>query len=215
MFKTKVVGISAALLVLVVILSSVSLACGTKPAQTPSESGIAANYTTYTDGANLFSISYPSDWEMALSQVEGLEQSAKEVTSSLKAGAPVEKASYIFLAGRRTATGYEPNIIIAVEPVPEGVSTHDGIVEAEVQVAKEVFPDYQEFSRLKTTVNGREATILNAEGTPPEQVTLHYVQMIIPVDKTVWVVTCTALAEHFAQWENDFNIIVRSLRISK
>src|SRR4030043_284269 len=189
MFKTKVVGISAALFALVVILSSIGFACGAKPAQT----------TTYTDESELFSISYPSDWETALSQIEGLEQSTQEIASSIKSGTPLENASYIFLAGRRTATGYEPNIIIAVEPVPEGVSTHDGIVEAEVRVAKEVLSDYQELSRLKTTVNGREATILNAEGTPPEQVTLHYVQMIIPVDKTVWVVTCTALAEDFAQ----------------
>jgi hypothetical protein len=204
MCKTKGL-VAGALLLTLVMIPAVSLACGAKPAQT----------TTYTDEANLFSISYPSDWKTALAQIEGLEQSTEEIASSLESGTPIEKTSYIFLAGRRTATGYEPNVIVAVEPIPAGTSTHDEIVEAEVQIAKEALPDYQVLSRVKTTVDGREATILDAEGTPPQSVPLHYVQMITTVDKTVWVVTCAALAEHFTRWENDFNNIVESLRILK
>jgi len=88
------------------------------------------------------------------------------------------------------------------------------MIEVEVQGAKKVMPDYREFSRVKTTVDGRETTIIDCEGTPPGQGKFHFLQMYTLVDKTVLVVTCTALIDDFADWENDFNIIVRSLRVS-
>jgi len=215
MHRTKCFGIFAVVLALVLTFGSMSLACGTNPAPTPSEPEIPANYTTYTDESNVFSISYPADWETALSLIAGLEQSAKEAINSLKTGVSVEKASIIFLAGRRTATGYEPSVNIAIEPVPEGVSTTDQLVEAEVQGVKKSTQDYREFSRVKTTVNGRETAIVDFEGTPTGASTkLHFLQMSMLVNKTAWVVTCVALPDDFSSWENDFNAIVRSLRIS-
>jgi hypothetical protein len=175
---------------------------------------IPANYTTYTDESKLFSISYPADWELALSLIAGLEQSAKETINSLKTGVSIEKASMIFFAGRRTATGYEPNIGIAVEPVPAEISTHDQMVEACVKGVRIVLPDYRELSRVKTTVDGREATIVDVEGTPAGGSTkLHYLQMYTLINKTAWAITCTSLTGDFAEWKNDFNTIVRSLRI--
>lgn len=232
MHKTKGSVTIVVLLSLVLILGSLSLACDGKPApapppspllpaQTPPslppmppEPEIPANYTTYTDEAKLFSISYPPDWETALSFTANFEKDAKEVVSSLKSGVPVGRASVIFLAGRLTATGHEPNVSIVVGPIPEGISTHDQMVEAEVEKAKKVFQDYREFSRVKTTVGGREATIVDWEGTLPEQGKRHFLYMIMLVDKTTWVVTCGTLTKDFAEWENDFNAIVRSLRIS-
>jgi hypothetical protein len=38
--------------------------------------------------------------------------------------------------------------------------------------------------------------------------------MSMLVNKTAWVVTCVALPDDFSSWENDFNAVVRSLRIS-
>jgi hypothetical protein len=182
---------------------------------TPSEPKIPANYTTYTDESKLFSISYPQDWETALSAIPDIEQTSKSVLKSLKADLPVEKTSCIFLAGLRTTRGYMPNLNIVVEPLPPGISTHDQVVEAEIRGLQKVVQDYQEFSRVKTTVGGRMATIIDYEGTFPERGKWHFLQMITLVDKTVWVVSCTSSLEDFAKWEKDFYAIVKSLQISQ
>ncbi len=240
MYKTKSFVIGAALLILALVPG---LACGAKPAEAPPSpppvtepvppvqetlpqlseeeppslpaTDIPANYTTYIDESKLFSISYPSDWETALSIVGAVEQKVKETINNLKTGISIEEASTIFLAGRRMAAGgYLPNMNIGVEPVPAGISTHDGMLEAEVRGLKMVLSDYREMSRIKTTIDGREATILSWEGAPPQLGKMRFLQMFTMVDETIWIVTCTAAIDDFAEWENDFDNIVRSLRIS-
>jgi hypothetical protein len=229
MCKTKGFITGAKLLALVVILGSVSLACGAKPEQVPStppqlteetppaptETGIPANYTTYTDESNLFSISYPADWETAWSALEKINKNVKGTVANLKAGIPVEKDTLIFFAGRLTAAGYGPSVNVGIEPVPAGISTLDQLVEAETRVAKIGMRDYREISRVKTEVDGNEAIIIENDGTfPGFGIKKHYLGMITMIDGTVWTVTCTGLPENYSEWEDDFNIIVRSLRIS-
>lgn len=213
MSQTKGFVIRAALLALAVIPGSITLACGAMPATTPLSLEIPANYTTYTDESNVFSISYPSDWESALKPL-GLEQGAKQAATDLKAGIPVEKTTFMFFGGRRPSTGSEPNLFVVVEPLPAGTWTLDGAVEAEMEKEKAGWLDLRELPRIKTTVDSREAIILEWQGTDEEVGKLHNVQLYTIADKTVWIVTCMAIAGNFAEWENDFNIIVRSLRIS-
>jgi hypothetical protein len=177
------------------------------PSPTPPELEIPANFTTYTDESNYFSISYPQDWQTATT-----DQNSKEVISNLKSGVPIKGASTIFSAGRPTATEYEPSVSIIVEPIHEGTSTLDGIVDAEVQAARSVIHDYQVLSTVKTTIDGREATIIDADGTIPGE-GRYFLSMITLVDKTIWVVGCSANVDDFAKWEKDFNTIVRSLKI--
>jgi hypothetical protein len=244
MREIKGFGIVIALLALVLLLSSIGLACVAKPetvvtpsppspAQTTSEPTpvapepplvapepppvpppvstapkLPANYTTYMDESNYFSISYPQDWETAAT-----DQDTKTVISNLKSGVPIQGASTIFSAGLPTATGYEPGVSIVVEPIHEGTSTLDGIVDAEVQAAKSVILDYQVLSTVKTTVDGREATIVKADGTIPGG-GRYFLSMITLVDETIWVVGSSATIDDFAQWENDLNTVIRSLRIS-
>ena len=242
MYKTKGFITGAMLLALVLIPG---LACGanqvqepasappiTEPAtspsttpqlseETPSTDGIStgpaipADYITYTDESKLFSISYPSDWETALSRMPELRSKTKEYINNLKAGIPVEQASTIFFAGRRTTTAYDPSLSITVEPMAEGMVALDQMVESEVRGVKTVILDYRELSMEKTTIDGREATIWDYEGTIPGQSKLHFLTMITLVDRTTWVVGCATSIDDFAKWENDFNTIVRSLRISK
>jgi hypothetical protein len=243
MYKTKGFVTGAVLLSLVLIFSSIGLACGAKPVQepasppvtepanepettpstpppatdetppAPTETVITDNYTTYTDEAQFFSISYPSDWVTTFSLIPGLEQNSKDAVNKLKSGVPLEQSTMIFLGGRRTETALEPNMNISVEPVTSGTATYAEIIEVEVQGVRNAFLDFQELSRVETTVDGREATILDWEGTLKEQ-KLHFLQMITVIDNTVWIVTCISLATDFTEWQNDFNTIVRSLRIS-
>ena len=195
MREIKGFGIVIILITLVLMSSSISLACAAKPEtvappspsvpeQTPpepttvppeptsvppaisTEPEIPANYTTYTDESKYFSISYPPDWVTA---IEDTDQNAKEVISNLKSGVPIEGSSTIFFAGRPVETELEPSVSIVVEPIHEGTSTLDGVVEAEVQAAESVIPDYQVSTMVKTTVDGREATIIRSNGTIPEE----------------------------------------------
>jgi hypothetical protein len=240
-YKTKRFIIGATLLALVLISGSISLACGTEPAQTPAEqqpvspaapqlpeeaeppptmSEITTNYTTYTDDAQLFSISYPSDWELGLSSIADFDNTVKHAISEIKSGAPIERPSMLFLAGQPTAEGgYSPDVNIYVEPVfavnpTEGLATNDQMVEAEIRGLNTYVKDYNEFSRIKTTIDGREATIVDYEGTFAGAEKMHRLLMITFAGKTVWIVTCSSTVEDFATWENNFNTIVRSLRIS-
>ena len=223
--KTKGFIIGATLLALVLISGNIGLACGTEPAQAPTslpplsnESEIPANFTTYTDDLKLFSISYPSDWETALYYIPDLEKDTKEIINSLKTGLPIERPGAIFIAGGKECIScLSVNIVVEpiLEQIPKGVSALDQMFEAAIVGTKiERLQDYREFSRVKTTIDGREAAIVDCEGMVPGTGKRHYLMMITLVGKTAWLVTCCSTAEDFATFENDFNTILRSLRIS-
>jgi hypothetical protein len=232
MYKTKIFTIGAILLALVIITGNIGLACGTKSAQPPSATEpttvppappqplatppvIPANYTTYQDKSGLFSISYPSDWEPSLSNMTGIQQNVQETISSIKSGLPVKAFSVIFFAGKPSKGTYEPYVNISVEPVPAGVATIEQVVESEVLAARTAYKDFRELSGIKTTVGGREAAIIEWEGTiPVENYTMYFFQQYILTDKAIWGVTCGSRRENSTQWKNDFDTIVRSLRIS-
>lgn len=177
------------------------------------EPEIPAHYITYTDETGLFSISYPPDWEPALFLIGDLDKATEELLTSIEEDLPLERARTLFLAGLPTEAGYAPNMSVLVESLPGIIWTHDQVVEAEIQAIKDVVEDYHEFSRVKTTIGGREATIVDWEGTVP--LGLRSLQAIILVGKVAWVVTCVPPAGEFSKWESDFHAIVRSLRIFK
>lgn len=177
------------------------------------EPEIPAHYITYTDETGLFSISYPPDWEPAMFLIGDLDKATEELLTSIEEDLPLERARTLFLAGLPTEAGYAPNMSVLVESLPGIIWTHDQVVEAEIQAIKDVVEDYHEFSRVKTTINDREATIVDWEGTVP--LGLRSLQAIILVGKVAWVVTCVPPAGEFSKWESDFHAIVRSLRIFK
>jgi len=187
----------------------------TTPPQTPvePEPAIPAHFTTYTDELGLFSISYPPEWEPALEYMEEIEQVSEDIISSITSDLPMEEASFLFMAGLPTMIGFDPNVNIVVEPLPGIMWTHDEVVTAEIEGLKAVVSDYQEFSRVKTTIDNRTATIIEWQGNVAGFGTCHDAQMIFIVSKTVWVVTCTASPDDYSEWEDDFDAIVRSLRI--
>jgi len=211
------------LLSLVLALGTTSFACSTEPAAVlpPSQQSMAsdpeipANYITYTDDLKLFSISYPSDWEPALSNIEDMEKEAKEAINDMQSGLPLESASVIFYAGQLVEAGYyDPNVTIVVEPIPEGFRTIDQVAESGIASVKMIAQDYREFSRVKTVINGREATIVDYEGTFSGGPKRHSLAMITLAGKAIWWVSCQTIEDDFTSLEKDFQAIVRSLRIS-
>jgi len=195
-----IIACIVAIIVIIVIATSPPTSMGPEPA-------IPAHYTTYTDELGRFSISYPPEWEPAL---ELLRELIQEIEQSEMGG-----ASFPYMVGLPFLEGYNPNVIIGVWPCPSIVCTHDAMVTAEIQGMQATDPGYQEVSRVKTTVDGRTATILVSLGALPGEPTYQYMQMFLLAGRTVWSVTCTTLANEYSKWEDDFDAIVRSLRILK
>ena len=209
MSKKKLAAIIIACTIAIIVIVVIA----TRP-PTPEEPepAIPAHYTTYTDELGLSSISYPPEWELGLEYLENLERFVEDIIDSITSDIPLEEASFLFIAGLPTETGYMPSVNIVVEPLPE-MWTHDEMVTAGIEGVKAVMPDYHEFSRVKTTVGNRTATIIEFQGTLAGFGTFREVQMYLIASKTFWVVTCTALADEYSKWEDDFDAIVRSLRI--
>ena len=85
------------------------------------------------------------------------------------------------------------------------------MVRAEIESMKAAGPGYRVLSRVKTTIDGRTATILVSQETVAYDV--QFVQAFLLVGRAEWVVTCTTLSYEYSKWEYDFDAIVRSLRI--
>jgi len=212
MSKKKIAGIIVACIIAIIVIVVIATR---PPTSVGPEPTIPAHFSTYTDELGLFSISYPPEWELQLEVIEEREQAVKDIISCIDSDLPVEKVSLLFLAGVPSQIGLFPSVNIIVEPCPAIVCTHDAVIKAEIEGAKVVMPDYQELSRVKTTIDGRTATIIESQGAFVGLDTYRYVQMVCLVSKTVWVVTCAALPDEYSEWEDDFDATVRSLRILK
>ena len=209
MSKKKIVGIIAACIIAIIVIVVIATR---PPTSMEPEPAIPAHFTTYTDELGLFSISYPPEWELDLESMEEIEQFSKEIISSITLDIPVEEAHFLFMAGLPMEG---TNVNIVVEPLPATISTHDEMVAAAIESLKMVVADYHEFSRVKTTVDNRTATIIECEATLAGLGTFHYVSMCCIVSKTIWMVTCATSPDEYSKWEDDLDAIVRSLRILK
>ena len=181
-----------------------------------SEPAIPVHFNTYTDELGLFSISYPPDWELALWAIEDLEQFTKELLKSIDQDASLEKHGVIFAAGVPMETGYySPNVNMIVTPLTAGGLTLDEEAEAATQYVKDIAKEYHEFSRVKTTVDGKEAVIVEYEADFLGLDRSHHLVMMMFAGRVGWTVTCTTTPDRFGEFEADLHAIVRSLRILK
>ena len=181
----------------------------TQPFQIPD------NFTTYTDENSLFSIAYPNQWEpLSQSELTSLYAQVKDAINSIKSGEDVDKASMIFMAGKKTGNGYYPYAGIVVEPAPSVVFTNGLAVQAAVKGIKQLASSYQEISRIKTMVNGKDAAILEytAQFTSTTLL-MHNVVLICLSGKTIWSVSCSATDTDYNHFSSDYNIVLRSFQI--
>ena len=122
-------------------------------------------------------------------------------------------SAFLFIAG--LPEDFDPRVIIGVEPLLEDTWTLDEAVTASIEGIKMVMPDYHEFSRVKTTVDNRTAVIIEFQGSVAQSGMYRQVQMYFLVGKTIWCVGCGTPLDEYSEWEDDFDAIVRSLRILK
>ena len=187
----------------------------TSAATTTTSTGnqIPGNYTTYTS-EGLFSISYPSDWELLNYLIEDLGAIVQDVLLNIDSGLSLIQASYIFFAGLPTDLGWEPSINVVVEPLPFPVSSLDEAVDAEIAGIQFLVDTYIEISRINVTIDSIEATILYWEGIMGLD-SVSNVQMYMLLNNVVWVVTCAPPLGEYVDWEDDFYNIINSFRYLK
>lgn len=176
---------------------------------TTSEIPIPSDYKTYTS-EGLFSISYPSDWLLNLPLMRSFEEEIKQLIANIELDLPMESGPIVFLAGIPTEEGYNPSVSIGIGSPPVVTWTLDGVAETMVDN-----PDLEEsvFSRVKTTVDGREAVIIDLQVEPVPGATHHYLWMVTLVGKTAWLISCQVSPEIFSDYEEDFYAIVNSFRM--
>ena len=206
------------ILVIGILLLSACGAPATAPAPV-SESAIPAHFTTYTDEAGFFSISYPPEWKPFPSWAEELGVLSKDFFKGYDSDTSLVGLFFVFIAeAPRDSGGSSPNVNIVIQALSDmtmrGWKTLDEIVEAKLQRTKEIKQGYHEFSRFSTIIGGREAVIIDWESSTSELgKKARSVQMFLIADNLVWKVTCYVDSEKLSNFEDDLHAIVRSLRI--
>jgi hypothetical protein len=101
-----------------------------------SNQSIPSNFSTYTH-EGLFSISYPKEWQPALSIIESLRQKTNEYLKSTGGTGILDKTQVVFLGGIQFADdSYNPNVSVSVTPVniqEIDLKTLEGLVELMIQ----------------------------------------------------------------------------------
>ena len=210
---TKLFALTAAIIVLLSLVmgcsSSTAATATTQPFQIP------ANFTTYTDENSLFSVSYPNQWE-PVADLAGVNSQMKDSVKAIKSGLPIDKASMLFMSGLKNSTGYYPAVAVVVEPA-QGLVLNNGLaLQAEINGLKKLDPNYQEVSRTKISLNGKDATIFEYKAHFSTTTGLmHNLALVCLVDKTIWTLTCSAKDEDFSRFSDDYNNVARSFQITK
>lgn len=205
---------------LVIAVAIGAIGCDGKETPTPTpiptpEPTIPPNFTTYTDKDNIFSISYPKDWELRLQTLEDLEEAVKDWIYSIDSNVPLENSHALFLAVRPSATGIEASFGITIEPLLAGFTNIDSVVDGQMRWLKNVATNVHEFSRIKTTVDGREAVIVDAQAFPKGGVEVRALDMVMIQGKVVWGINCQTSPKEFGNFDDTFRAIIWSFRILK
>ncbi len=211
----KIIIISIIILLFLLPMAIISSCAAPTPSPTSAtapEPPIPTHFVTYTE-ENLFSLSYPPDWETAMSIISGLEESIQELLKDVKFAVPPKEYTMIFFAGRLYEERYTPSVNIIVGPAIG--STLDEEFEAQMRGLKPTVENYKLFEQIKTVVGGREAMICDHEYNIRDMPRMRGVHLLILENDFSWVVTCGALPEHFPDNQEIINQVVRSFRILK
>lgn len=184
-----------------------------------SNQSIPSNFTTYTH-EGLFSISYPKDWEPALSIIESLRQKTNEYLKSTGGTGILDKTQIVFLGGIQFADdSYNPNVSVSVTPVniqEIDLKTFEGLVELMIQGYTEQVEGFKKIFQKIEVINGKQAVLLEFEARYPSLGLLHALQTILYDGEFMWVITSSVGAPlSFSTFKDDIYAISRSLKILK
>jgi hypothetical protein len=148
------------------------------------EQVIPADFTTYTDEAGFFSISYPKDWQpIELSRIVNTKTIAQEIREG-----DLARATTVFMAG--LADRNTPNLSINVNTA-QGMGNN---LYVEIQHTTErgrwLFSGYQLVSLVETTIGGKYAVVVDCMADYTGKGIVHWVHLYTIHNQTLWTVTC-------------------------
>jgi len=210
-------------LVIGAILLSLVLAPACSPPPPPPD--IPANYTTFTEESNYFSISYPADWKASIYYKMDImmdNMNNTNIMNSLKIKLMRRVPEIVFMSGPEMIVDGDPCLNIVVEPRVEYETLEEQNNTDCNLIASHFIDDFQGFSQVSTTIGGRKAIVVDFTGSESGELTgitlpenpRHYLMMDLLAGNTHWRVTCSSSIDDFATWRADFNNIIKSLRIS-
>ncbi len=170
---------------------------------TISEFVVPSNFTTYTDANGLFSISYPTNWEAAMSEVPARQ--------SLSPNTQLR-----FFGGLLSEGIYNPSLGISTFPSPTGNWTMDELAEVLDDSYKSRFDKV--FPYIRTTIDNKESVIFKIVSLDSVGHYNHTLQATLSDKGMSWVINCTVAtreADYNNLFEDDMNAVIRSFRILK
>lgn len=176
-------------------------------------SSIPSDFRDYSDSTELFSVSYPSQWEPT-DTMTTLQSQIKDTINTINGLFPVSYASVVFEAGLKTGSGYYPNFNISVEPSGPGVLNAEDAAEYLIDNLRHSAPDIQVVSQKQITLSGKDAMLVEFKGTFSSGPLMHDLMLVYLNGTNVWTATCTAKDADYSQYANIFDSIVRSFRIN-
>jgi len=204
-------------LIMVVAVGGIGCSGKVTPSPTP-EPTIPLDFTTYTDDAGIFSISYPADWWAPLQP--DLQLFDNYMNAPLHA-IPADRAFTIFTAYHPTNYGGLPRMGIIVIANQSGLQTIDSIVDAVIQKFKSNATNWHELSRSKITVRGEEAVVLEYEATSLNVGNTTNIGKVLAL--SMWLlkgenicgIICGTTSENYSYYEQTFEDIFLSFRVYK
>ncbi len=175
------------------------------------------SFVTYKDEANLFTIEYPTEWELGLSFLPDLEKATKDLLLGKQSDLPVGNIGMVFFVGYPTGEGFDPNVNIVAEALPEKMSV-DEYAEASQRLLKDLFAGYRSHGQSAVVVGGREGVILDYEvdlsnvvpGAVGKQRNL---QLFTVDDKVAWAITCSIISAKVPDNLRICESVLRSFKI--
>jgi hypothetical protein len=157
----------------------------------PEQETIPSSFVTYTDEANHFSISYPSDWT----------PQSLSLLPSTPGG-----YQYILLAG---PPDLDPSTNIVVGQIQSLVVNYNLVVSMETNTIKAGGLSLK--SQERTIIDGRPSTIFISQDP---STSTYFIQGIFIIDRTEWCITCVASPDNYYSYKDDLESVVRSFRSS-
>ena len=187
---------------LVIILSFslvISVMACTKEEEPPTFQPLATpttppDFVVFTDETSAFSISYPPDWELALSQMSVIEEESKKLLSDKDSELPLGNVGFLFFAGLNIEEVLDPSSNVVAESLDSEMNANE-YAEVSVATMKNLFKTLKANSQTNVSVGGRKGVILDweidmSEISPEETGTLRSLQLLIGDGSIAWVASC-------------------------
>lgn len=174
------------------------------------ETPVPEHFSTYTS-EGLFSISYPPDWEPAMSVLEELEEAIKQWYKSVGQESQAREMQLAFYGEKITHEGYNPYVTVQMQP--RGFWALDAWIKADSQWCRDNLEKYVEYSTIRTVIGGKEAIISLWQDYDPDMGIWRYTTAFIAGEQLFWLVTCGCEDRDFDEYSDTFDDIVRSLRV--